>query len=92
MAGDNPHPVTDAYSSPYCSSAVVLLAVPNCLPSCYPVLKVMSLQGEIFMDQITGNIYTYAYANKPFMSSGEIYHNMAEDLQIFLRDQNKKKH
>ena len=51
---------------------------------------VPSLQGEIFIDQITGNICTCDYANKLFMSLGEIDHDMAEDLQRFLRDQNEK--
>ena len=41
---------TGSYSSPYFSSALVLSSVSYCLPSSNPVLKVLSLQGEIFID------------------------------------------
>ena len=43
----------------------------------YPVLKVLSTQGEIFIGQITGGI-------------GVIDNDMPEDLQRFLRDQNQR--
>ena len=46
----------------------------------------MSLQGEIFIDQVTGNIYTCDYAKKLFNFLGEIDHDKAEDLNSFLND------
>ena len=45
-----------------------------------------NLQGGIFIDQITDDIYTYDYTNKLLISSGEIDHDMTEDLQRFLRN------
>ena len=36
---------------------------------------------KIFIHHIMGDIYTYDYANKLFISFGEIDHDMAEDLQ-----------
>ena len=68
----NPNLATGAESFPYCLTAVVLLNVPDSLPSSNLVLIVQSLQGEIFIDQVTGEIYIiYDYANRLFISSGE---------------------
>ena len=62
---------------------------PYCLPSGNPILQALSLQGEIFINQITHDTYTYYYIKKLFISSGEIDHNMAEDVQKFLKTKNK---
>ena len=48
-----------------------------------------SLQGEI-INQITDDIYSYDYTDRLFIMSSEIDHDKAEDLQRFLRNQNKK--
>ena len=52
----------------------VLSGVPNCLLTGNSVLQALSNQGEIIVDQITSDIYTYDDANKLSMSSGEIDH------------------
>ena len=41
----------------------------------------LGLQGKIFIDQMMSDMYTYDYTYKLFISSGEIDHNIAEDLQ-----------
>ena len=86
----NPDPAIGAYNSLYCPTAMVLSGIPYCLPSGYPVWLAPSLLGEIFTDQITGDISTYHYvANKLFTSSGEIDHDKVEYLQMLLRNQNQ---
>ena len=78
------------YHSPYCPIARVLSGVPNCLPSGSNVLQAPGLQGGIFIDQITCYIYTCDYVYKFFMSTGKIDHDMADNLQRVLRNQNQK--
>ena len=51
----NPHPSTSAYSSLYFPTTAVFSGVSDCVPSCSPVLQAPSLQGEIFIDQVTGD-------------------------------------
>ena len=87
QGGYKPYPATGAYSLLYCPMVTVLSAILDCLPSRNHVLMTSSLQAELFSDQLTDDIYLYDYANK-FVSSGEINHDMAEDLQRFLRNQN----
>ena len=85
-----PHLPTGAYSSLNCPTAAILSSIPNCLTSRNPVLLAPSLPGEIFIDQITGDIYTkhiYDSTNKLFISTGEKDHDMAEDFQRLLRKQ-----
>ena len=53
-------------------------------------LLALNLQDESFIDKIMWETYKYNYANKLFISSGEINHDTAEDLQRFLRNQNQK--
>ena len=60
-----------------------LLSVPHISPSSNSVLQVLSLQGEIFINQIIGDIYTYDFTNRLLISSNEIDHNTAVDLQNF---------
>ena len=48
------------------------------------------MQGEVFIDQITGDIYVYDKANELFTSMGYINQDMASDLQKILKDKNKK--
>ena len=79
--GLNPHLATGDYSLQYFPTSTTLTSVPDCLSSGNPVLQALSLQGETFINQIAGDIYTYDYANKLFISSGDIDHEMAEDLQ-----------
>ena len=74
----------------HCPTTTVLSGIPDCLPSRKPVLLASGLQGETFIDQISGDIYTYDYANTSFTSSQEVDHDMAEDLLRFLRNQNQK--
>ena len=83
-------PATGANSSHHCPSTVMLSGVPNCLPSGNTVLQVWSLQGVTFIGQTTGDINTYDYNNKIFISSGEIYHITAEGLHGCAMDQYKK--
>ena len=83
----NLHPATVTYRS-YCPTATVFSGVLNCLLSGNPLLQAPSLQGEILINQITGNLYTYDYANRLFKSNGEIDNDM-EDLHRFMRNHNK---
>ena len=39
-----------------------------------------SLQDNIFVDQITSDMYTYDSVNRLFISLGERNHDMADDL------------
>ena len=77
-------------TAPPLYTATVLSGVPNSLPSGNPVLQISSLKGEIFINQIPGDIYIYDYTNRLFMSSGEVAHDIVVDLQRLLRNQNKK--
>ena len=43
------------------------------------------LKGELFVDQITGDVSKYDYYNK-FISLGEVDHDVAEDFSSFLND------
>ena len=75
QGGYNPHPAMGAYSSPYCSILITLTGVPDCLPSSNPIHQVYSIKDELFVDQVTGEIYKYDYDNMLFLSLGEIDHN-----------------
>ena len=79
----NPHPATGVYSSPYCSTATLLSGIPDCLHSGNIVLLALSVQGEVFIYQITGDIYAYDEANELFTSVGNIDQGTTEDLQKF---------
>ena len=79
--GLNPLLATGDYSPQYFSTSTTLTSVPDCLPSGNPVLQALSLQGEIFINQIAGDIYTYDCSNKLFIFSGDIDCDMAEDVQ-----------
>ena len=57
--GDSPHPATDAYNLLHCLPAKILSGIPDNLPSGNLALLAPSFQGEIFIIQITGDIYTY---------------------------------
>ena len=48
------------------------------------------MQHENFLDQITGDIYTYDQDNELFISMGDIHWDTAADLQLLLKDKNKK--
>ena len=82
----NPHLAISPYSSHYCSTAAVLSGVPQCLPSGYAVLNVLSLRGELFIDQVTGDIFSYHYEHTLLTSLGEVDHDMSEDLWSFLNN------
>ena len=55
-----------------------------------PFLLTPSVQGEVFIDQTIGVIYTYDQANKLSISTDDIDQDMAMGLQKFLREKNKK--
>ena len=80
------HPATGAYSSQYCSMAAPLSGNLDCLPSGNPVLFAPSVQSKIFIDQVTGNIYTYDQGNKLFVSMGDMDQGTATNLQQFLKN------
>ena len=61
---ENPNLVTGTYCFPYCSTFVVLLHVPKCLPSGKPFLQAHSLRGEFFIDQEISDVYKYHYDSK----------------------------
>ena len=60
------------YSLQSCSTDAPLSDILDCFPSGNPVLLAPSVQGKIFIDQITCNIYTYEQDNKLFISIGDI--------------------
>ena len=64
QGGYNLHLGKGAYNSLYSSWAATVLCVADCLTSGNPIYKVHSLQGDIFIDQIIGDIYTHDYANR----------------------------
>ena len=73
----------------------IALQPPYCLtfwivPSGNPVLVELNVHGKVFIDQIMGDMYTYDEANKLFISTGDIDHDMAEGLQRSLRDKDQK--
>ena len=70
--GFKSHLATDTQRLLYFSAARVLSGIPDCLPSVNPVLMAPSIQGEIFIYQITGDIYTYDQDNRLFISIGDI--------------------
>ena len=47
------------------------------------------MQGKSFINQMTSDIYTYDFANKLFIISGQIALDTA-DLQRFLRNQSQR--
>ena len=65
---------------------MILSDILDCLLSSYPVLLAPDMQGEAFIAKIPGVVYTYDHMIKLFLSSGDIDHDMAEDLQRFLKD------
>ena len=42
------------------------------------------MQGEVFIDQIADETYTYDQPMKLFISTGDIDHDTAVDLLLFL--------
>ena len=88
--GVNSHLATGAYTSLYCSTATPLSGILDCFPSGNPVMSPPSLQEEVFIDQTTGDIYTYDQPNKLFISIGYIDQNTAADLQQFLKVKDQK--
>ena len=60
------------------------------MPSGNPVLLAPSMQGEVFIDQISGDIYMYDQANKLFISMGNIDQDTAADLQQYVKDKDKQ--
>ena len=78
---------TVVYRSLFCSLVTPLSGIVDCLPS---VFLAPNMQGEIFINQITSDIYTYDQANKLIISMDDTDQNTAVDLQLFLKDKDQK--
>ena len=78
------------YNTPYCSMSVVFTVVYDCLPSGHPILQVQSIKGELFVDQVKGDIYKYDHDNKLFISLGKVDHSRTKDFRSFVIDQDQK--
>ena len=89
LEGFNPLLAMSIYSSPYCSVATPLSGILNCLPSGNLVLLAPSVKGEMFFDQITGDIYTCDQDNILLISVGDIDQGTAADMQKFLKLKNQ---
>ena len=63
----NPHLATGEHGSLYCFKATPLSGIPDGLPSDNPVFLAPSMQSDICIDQIRGDIYTYGQASKLFV-------------------------
>ena len=57
--GFNSHSAMGAYHSQYCTAISPLTRIADCLSSGNPVLLASSIQGENFINHITGDIFTY---------------------------------
>ena len=89
QVGVHPHPSIGVYSLLYSSTAAPLSGIVDCLLSGNPMLLALSMRGEVFIDQITGDIYTYDQTSKLLISTGDIDKNTTVDLQQFLKDKDK---
>ena len=48
------------------------------------------MQGEVFIDEVTDDIYTYNQSNELFISTGDIDHDTMIDLQHLLKNKSQK--
>ena len=68
----------------------MLSGVLDCLPSHNPVFFLSSLSGELFIDEVTGDIYKYDCDSKLFISLREVDHEATEDLRKSLNESNQR--
>ena len=89
QGGFNPHPVTGAHSTLYCSTAMVISGIPDYIPSGNLILLAPSVQGEVFIDKIMDDVKHIIMLTNS-LSLQVIDHDMAVNVQRFLKDKDQK--
>ena len=88
--GFDPHIATGACSLLYCSTATLLSSIPDCLPAGNAVLVAPSMQSEVFINQVIGDIYTYDQVNRLFICMANMDQDTAAYLRQFLKEKDQK--
>ena len=93
QGGYDPNPLVGVYHSPFYHSAMTTSCVLNYLASGNAVEKKDSvICGQIFINQITGDMCKHDYDNKLFITLNERMSGLATELQKFLHDKNVQWH